>query len=131
MSKIGTDKVYVHGEHSVFVFGSNLAGIHGSGAALAARRLYGARNGIGEGFQGASYALPTMDNEMRTLELHEIRKHVGTFIRYAKLFPELTFFVTRVGCGLAGLTDEQIGPMFAGAPDNCDLPHGWGKAVSR
>lgn len=111
--------------HKIFVFGSNLAGIHGAGAARTAWQEYGAIFGQGFGPQGGSYGIPTKDENIETLPLNKIQKYVDAFIQYAKLNPELTFNVTRVGCGLAGYTDDDIGPMFKNAPDNCILPAGW------
>ncbi|SRR5258706_1570286 len=109
----------------IFVFGSNLAGIHGRGAALTARKSHGAVYGQGEGLQGNSYAIPTKDHRLKTLSLCEIEGSVADFVEYAILHPELTFNVTRIGCGLAGYTDADIAPMFKGAPGNCILPQGW------
>lgn len=109
----------------IFVFGSNRAGRHGKGAALTARRLHGAIYGQGVGRQGNSYAIPTKDFELRTLSLHVIQSSVGIFLDYAAAHPELTFQVTRIGCGLAGYAEWQIKPMFADAPSNCELPEGW------
>lgn len=111
----------------IFVFGSNLAGRHGKGAALDAMKNYGAKYGVGEGLTGLSYAIPTKDENIRTRSLESIKISVDKFIEFAKNNQDLRFFVTRIGCGLAGYSDEQIGPMFVGAPDNCELPKGWGK----
>lgn len=110
---------------AIFVFGSNLAGRHGAGAALFARQNHGAIYGRGVGPQGNAYAIPTKDYQIKTLPLTAIAPHVKDFIGYARAHPELTFQVTRIGCGLAGYTDGQIAPMFRGAPDNCILPEGW------
>lgn len=123
------DKVFEPRPGHIFVFGSNLAGVHGAGAALTAKQKYGAKMGIGEGLKGTSYALPTKDHNIQTLSLAEIKKHVDRFILFAWERSDLTFFVTRIGCGLAGYTDEAIGPLFEDAPPNCDLPHGWGKEI--
>jgi hypothetical protein len=112
-------------EGSIFVFGSNLAGVHGAGAAKTALDQYGAVMGTGEGLQGQSYGIPTKDEIIKTLPLAKIKKHVETFIDFAYDNPTMKFFVTRIGCGLAGYTDEQIAPFFADAPDNCELPDGW------
>lgn len=109
----------------IFVFGSNLAGRHGKGAALEAREKYAAEYGVGEGRTGFAYAIPTKDHQLRPRALGNIELSVEKFIRYAKEHPELEFQVCRVGCGLAGYTDDEIAPMFAGAPDNCELPEGW------
>ena len=110
---------------TIFVFGSNLAGRHGKGAALTARLYHGARYGQGVGRQGNSYAIPTKDKNLVSLSLHTIESYVREFKEYARQHPELTFFVTRVGCGLAGYTDEMIAPMFKNSPSNCELPITW------
>lgn len=111
---------------SVFVFGSNLRGLHGAGAALTASREYGAMEGIGVGFASQhSYALPTKNQFFRTLPLRDIADEVRIFCALAADLPEDTFVVTRIGCGLAGYTDAQIAPFFKDAPENCELPEGW------
>ena len=106
----------------IFVFGSNLQGMHGGGAARVAYRNLGAIMGQGVGLQGQSYAIPTMQGGVET-----IRPYVDEFIAFAKEHPELTFLVTRIGCGIAGFTDEEIAPLFAEAQgvDNIVLPEGW------
>lgn len=109
----------------IFVFGSNLAGRHGKGAAYAARIHHGAIYGQGYGRQGNSFAIPTKDHQLRTLPLDRIHEYVQKFINYAMAVPKEDFNVTRIGCGLAGYKDEQIAPMFKLAPDNCKLPDGW------
>lgn len=109
----------------IFVFGSNLAGRHGAGAALFALQNHGARYGQGVGRQGNSYAIPTKDFSIKTLPLIEIHFHVRDFLDYASKHPELEFQVTRIGCGLAGYSDEDIAPFFKNAPSNCSLPNGW------
>ncbi|HEY9704494.1 MAG TPA: hypothetical protein V6C58_18750 [Allocoleopsis sp.] len=111
--------------NKIFVFGSNLAGRHGAGAALFARNHKGAKYGVGEGFMGQCYALPTKDRSIKTLPIHRIELHVMKFLEFAKNNPDLIFEVTRVGCGLAGYKDEDIAPLFTGAPSNCELPNGW------
>lgn len=110
---------------AIFVFGSNLAGRHGAGAALFARQNHGALYGQGIGRQGNSYAIPTKDCHIKTLPLETIQGYVNGFLHYAVTHPELEFQVTRIGCGLAGYTDAQIAPMFTNAPSNCHLPDGW------
>lgn len=106
----------------IFVFGSNLAGHHGGGSARAAVEKHGAIWGEGVGPQGNSYAIPTLDKDLRKLELYDIQAHVGDFIEYARLNPELTFNVVAIGCGIAGFNPKDIAPMFADAPPNCNLP---------
>lgn len=109
----------------IFVFGSNLAGRHGKGAALEARLSYGAEYGKGIGPTGRAYAIPTKDRYLKTLPLDRIKFYVDNFLAYAANHPQLTFNVTRIGCGLAGYTNAQIGPMFKDAPANCHLPDEW------
>jgi hypothetical protein len=75
--------------------------------------------------QGNSFAIPTKDEQLNTLPVNKIEKYVNNFIKYAVLNPDLTFQVTRVGCGLAGYDDTDIAPLFAAAPFNCILPVGW------
>lgn len=111
----------------IFVFGSNLSGIHGAGAAKYARLHHGAVMGQGIGLQGNSYALPTKGVRISFMPLADIGRHVAAFISFAKIRPDLTFRVTRVGCGLAGFTDEDIAPLFKEALPlkNIRLPKGW------
>lgn len=112
-----------------FVFGSNLAGIHGAGAARYAKILHGAVWGEGLGHHGNSYAIPTKDRKIQTLSKAAIRIFVGDFIKYAKANPEMRFQVTRIGCGLAGYADEEIAPMFIEAPANCAFDSAWEKIL--
>lgn len=111
----------------IFVFGSNLSGIHGAGAAKYARLHHGAVMGQGIGLQGSSYALPTKGVNISFMPLTDIGRHVAAFISFAKIRPDLTFRVTRVGCGLAGFKDTEIAPLFRAALElpNVRLPKGW------
>lgn len=111
----------------VFVFGSNLLGIHGKGAAAYARARLGAEHGIEEGITGRAYALPTCSRPGVRLSFYAVELAVIRFLDYARATPNVRYFVSEVGCGLAGFTAEQIAPLFADAPDNCDLPPGWRK----
>jgi hypothetical protein len=88
-------------------------------------KYHGAIYGQGRGIQGTSYAIPTKDHHILTLPLDAIRPYVDDFITFAKRNPHFKFEVTRIGCGLAGYTDEDIAPMFKNAPNNCNLPGGW------
>ena len=103
----------------IFVFGSNLAGAHGGGAARIAVEDFGAIWGQGVGLQGQSYAIPTMQGGVET-----IKPYVDEFIAFAKQHRELFFYVTRIGCGIAGFRDEEIAPLFANAKklENVALP---------
>ena len=109
----------------VFVFGSNLAGRHGKGAAQHARRYHGAVSGVGEGFQGNSYAIPTKDARMITRSLSGIKESIDRFKAFALEHPELEFNITPVGCGLAGYKREQIKPLFEPLPPNCEYSKEW------
>lgn len=108
----------------VFVFGSNLAGIHGAGAAKAALR-YGARMGHGIGLVGMTYAIPTKDHDINTLPIETIKPYIQRFVKMTLEYPQVEFFVTRVGCGLAGYKDSQIAPLFKGCGPNCSFPLEW------
>lgn len=103
----------------IFVFGSNLAGIHAGGAARVAYERFGAIMGQGVGIQGQSYAIPTMHGGVE-----EIKPYVDEFIALAREWDQNTFYVTRIGCGIAGFTDEEIAPLFADAVElyNVRLP---------
>lgn len=109
----------------IYVFGSNRAGRHGKGAALTAKQLYGAVYGQGEGLQGRSYGIPTKDEQLSVLTLKAIKEHVERFKAFTHEHPELTFYVTRVGCGLAAYDDCLIAPMFSGCHTNCIFSAKW------
>lgn len=109
----------------IFVFGSNEAGRHGAGAARLAMQAYGAKYGEGWGFQGRSFAIPTKDTNIQTLPVDVIQEYVELFIANAERFYEEKFFMTRIGCGLAGYLDEDIAPLFRGAPTNINFPIDW------
>lgn len=106
-------------ENEVFVFGSNLHGAHGGGAARLAYNRFGAVWGQGVGLQGQSYAIPTMQGGVET-----IRPYVDEFVRFARENTHLTFLVTKIGCGIAGFREEEIAPLFREAIDvqNIILP---------
>lgn len=113
----------------IFVFGSNLAGRHGKGAAYHARMHYSAVYGEGVGRTGQAYAIPTKDATLRVLPLYQIKNYVVQFLKYATSHPELTFLVTAIGTGLAGYSHEEIAPMFRYAPKNCQLPNEWKEII--
>lgn len=107
------------GPDDIFVFGSNLDGIHAGGAARVALERFGAVMGQGVGIQGQSYAIPTMQGGVET-----IKPYVDQFLDLAYEWDQNTFYVTRIGCGIAGFTDEEIAPLFDRALDmyNVRLP---------
>ena len=117
--RITPERITKLGPGEIFVFGSNLAGMHGGGAARIAVDRFGAIMGQGVGLQGQSYAIPTMQGGVNT-----IQPYVDEFIRFADCHPEMTFLVTRIGCGIAGFRPEQIAPLFAAAVNlpNVHLP---------
>ena len=108
----------------VFVFGSNLAGVHGAGAAKQAIQ-YGARWGQGAGAMGRCYAIPTKDHDIKTMSLERIKPYIHRFVKLTHEYPNVKFFVTRVGCGLAGFKDADIAPLFRGCNENCNFPEQW------
>lgn len=108
----------------IFVFGSNDAGIHGAGAAKFALTK-GAKWGKSYGHYGNSFAIPTKDLIIETLPLERIRQYVQGFLAYAAGHLKLDFQVTAIGCGLAGLTNDQIAPMFKYPPKNCYFDEVW------
>src|SRR5574344_2644217 len=116
------DRISELKENEVFVFGSNLAGAHGGGAARLAYNRFGAVWGEGVGLHGKTYAIPTMQGGVQT-----IKPYVDEFIRFAIEHPWLTFLVTRIGCGIAGFQDRDIAPLFKAAinVDNIILPKGF------
>ena len=114
-------------DDEVFVFGSNLAGQHGGGAARIAYENFGAEWGVGVGLTGQSYAIPTMQGGVET-----IKPYVDDFIAFAKAHQELFFYVTRIGCGIAGFRDRDIAPLFADAVgvENICLPESFVRLLS-
>lgn len=99
--------------NEIFVFGSNLAGRHGRGAAKTALDKFGAVYGKGIGLFGKSYGIPTVSETVRrTLSIEEIRPFVKEFIEFVKDNPNLHFLITEIGCGLAGHSPKSIAPLF-------------------
>jgi len=119
MTKTTPDHIEFLPPHGVFVFGSNRQGNHGGGAAHTAMTQFGAVAGVGEGLRGRSYALPTMES------IDGLKWAAERFIEYARSHPELEFWLTKVGCGIAGLTEDEVKPLFADTPENVVKPPGW------
>ncbi|MDE6309073.1 MAG: hypothetical protein K2L93_07730 [Muribaculaceae bacterium] len=115
-------------QDDIFVFGSNLAGVHASGAARCAVENFGAVMGQGVGLQGQSYAIPTMQGGIDT-----IKPYVDQFIDFARECDQNTFYVTRIGCGIAGFKDEEIAPLFEEALNlyNVRLPKSFVDVLQR
>lgn len=122
------DNITSLGPDDIFVFGSNLAGNHAGGAARVAVKKFGAIMGQGVGPQGRSYAIPTMQGGVET-----IKPYVDEFLALASEWDQNTFYVTRIGCGIAGFTDEEIAPLFDAAVDsyNIVLPESFFRIIMR
>lgn len=120
--RVSPDNIQSLKPNEVFVFGSNLSGSHGGGAALVAYRKFGAIWGQGVGLQGQSYGIPTMHGGVEA-----IKPYVDEFIAFARQHQDLVFLVTRVGCGIAGFIDNEIAPLFSEAKqlENVYLPRLW------
>lgn len=121
--RIASNHIVTLQPNEIFVFGSNLAGIHGGGAARLAYQKFGAVWGQGVGLQGQSYAIPTMQGGVET-----IKPYVDEFIEFATQHPQLKFLMTEIGCGIAGFTPTEIAPLFEQAKgvSNIYLPeHFW------
>ena len=106
--RIAPDRITELKNNEIFVFGSNLQGSHGGGAAAIVAKQFGAIWGQGVGLQGESYGIPTMHGG-----IEEIKPYVDEFIEFAKQNPNLKFLVTRIGCGIAGFTEEEMAPLFS------------------
>ncbi|MCQ2376074.1 MAG: hypothetical protein MJ069_09295 [Salinivirgaceae bacterium] len=117
--KISSSRIDKLNSDEIFVFGSNLEGMHAGGAARIAADKFGAIWGQGVGLQGKCYAIPTMHGGVDA-----IKPYVDEFITFAKANPQFKFLVTRIGCGIAGFTDKQIAPLFTKAlkVENIYLP---------
>ena len=124
--RIAANRITNLKDNEIFVFGSNLQGKHGAGAAAIAVNQFGAIWGQGVGLQGQSYAIPTMHGG-----INEIKPYVNGFIEFAKKHPNLNFLVTRIGCGIAGFTEEEMAPLFADAVsvENIYLPDTFWKII--
>lgn len=118
-SRVSPDMIRNLNAQEIFVFGSNLQGMHGGGTARVAVSKFGAIMGQGVGIQGQSYAIPTMQGGVET-----IQPYVDEFIEFAKAHSEYKFLVTRIGCGIAGFTDSEVAPLFKEAltVENIYLP---------
>lgn len=126
-TNITPSQVNVLADGEIFVFGSNFQGTHMGGAARVAKEKYGAVWGIGEGLQGMSYAIPTMEG------LENLAPAVQRFTSFARQHKELKFFVTAIGCGIAGYQAEEIAPMFLNAAylPNVYLPLSFWKVIMK
>lgn len=109
----------------IFVFGSNFSGIHGAGAAKIAHRKYNAKFGVGFGPTGQSFAIPTKGWSIDDIPISAFKNFIDAFVSYTHVRKNQKFFVTRVGCGLAGYTDKDIAPLFRGCNMNCNFSEEW------
>jgi len=129
--RVTLDNITKLNNNEIFVFGSNLSGIHGKGAAKKAL-TWGAKWGQAVGLQGRTYGIPTKDSSIRrTLSLNEIKPFVDDFIEFAKNNQKLVFLVTEIGCGLAGLKPKDVAPLFNECVniENIHLPERFWKKI--
>ncbi|WP_104469938.1 A1S_2505 family phage non-structural protein [Acinetobacter indicus] len=110
-------------ENQIFVFGSNLAGVHKAGASKQAIEFFGAQTGCGKGMSGKSYAIPTANQKLKPLPLADIQRYVEEFKKYVLDHPKLVFYILPIGCGRVGYQAEDIAPLFIGISKNVVLPH--------
>ncbi len=127
MNRVTPENITELGPNEVFVFGSNVAGRHGGGAAHVAWERFGAATGIGEGLVGQSYAFPTIGNDLEMRPVHESMMWESAYRlkRTAQSLPAITFYLTKVGCGIAGFDEDYMKQFFRDMPDNVIKPEGW------
>lgn len=135
MKSNGKGDIISLGKDEIFVFGSNLQGIHGKGAANIARRRFGAKIGIGEGLVGSTYAFPTVRTlyPYKVIPLSDYPVYIRKFMDAVLLHEDLTFYMTRVGCGLAGNKDSNVAPLFSKLAklSNVIFPEQWGRFLQK
>ncbi len=126
--RVTPERVKYLNSNEVFVFGSNVKGIHSGNASLAAVRKFGAVMGVAEGLQGQSYAIPTVGLSYRAM-----KKAVYRFVDFARMHQEIKFWVTRIGCGTAGYSDREMAALFIDAKSlpNVSLPQEWWALIDR
>ena len=111
--------------NEIFVFGSNLAGRHGAGAAKQAHDFFGAEYGVGEGLTGQCYAFPTLDGQLRRLPIAALEDSRDRLYRCCNANPDKRFLLTKVGCGMAGYPEDTMRGLFTDPPANLILPEDW------
>lgn len=109
-------------DHEVFVFGSNLAGAHDGGAAQTAKKYFGAMQGVGRGWSGQSFAIPTQNEHLQAMPIHQIQHYIEDFKIYTAHHPKLTYFITAIACGNVGYGVDEIAPLFKDISKNVILP---------
>lgn len=118
-------------ENTIFVFGSNMAGHHAGGAAKTALEHFGAMKGVGRGWAGQSYAIPTMNEHLQQMPLSQIQHYIDDFKIYTKNHRRNQYFITSIGCGVAGYKVEEIAPMFKGISHNVIFPQSFRPFVEK
>ena len=111
--------------NEIFVFGSNQRGAHAGGAARLAKEKFGAQEGVGEGLTGQSYAFPTLTANFEKVSRASLEASRDRLFATARRHPDQTFLLTKVGCGIAGFTEDEIRPLFKNAPANIMPPEDW------
>lgn len=118
-------------EDTIFVFGSNMAGTHAGGAAKIALQHFGAMHGVGRGWAGQSFAIPTMNEHLQQMPLSQIEHYIDDFKIYVLNHTQMQFFITAVGCGVAGYKVEEIAPMFKGIAHHVIFPESFRPFVEK
>lgn len=139
LSRFTPDFITELAPNEIFVFGSNVDGIHGAGAAKHARAKFGAEYGIGEGMTGRCYAIPTVDFKLKRSRKHypidQLEQSILRFLKVCEGEHELVFLLTPIGCGLAGFTEEEVAGLFAKyrdrIPDNIIFPKAFADIILR
>lgn len=119
------DHIVTLKHHERIVVGTNYRGDHAGGAAWQAEQVWGLIMGVAEGLCGQTYAFPTLDYEHRQLSEEQLRVHADRFKRTCEANPGLTFLLTKVGCGIAGYSEERMKSLFQTTPPNVVKPEGW------
>ncbi len=119
MNRVTSEGITKLGPNEVFVFGSNAIGAHSAGAAKVAHEKFGYPMGVSTGLVGQAYGIDTMGREMK------MQDDIDNFIATARAMPALTFYLTRVGTGIAGYSDDHMKQFFRDMPDNVIKPEGW------
>ncbi|MEB3754410.1 hypothetical protein [Acinetobacter sp. MD2(2019)] len=109
-------------DNTVFVFGGNLAGDHSEGAARIAQQFFGALAGVGRGWSGQSFSIPTLNEHLQPMPLAQIQHYIEDFKIYTEKHPHTTYFITALGCGQAGYQTSDIAPLFRGISSNVIFP---------
>ncbi len=112
-------------DNQVFIFGSNLAGRHAGGAARQAHEDFRAEWGVGEGLTGKCYAFPTLDENHQKRSDEDLKESVKKLWLTVVANHDKEFLLTKVGCGIAGYSENYMRDLFKGFPKNLIKPENW------